>query len=520
VNRHRLMLKACMLIVLMLVIIIYPINLFADSGTYKSSKHGDPIIGANRDSNLPRGNCSQCHVEHGGDSPYDFALFAADDNGLCQSSGCHEYEYQWPSGDYYWSYPGNAPEWYNSAHGASTALFPATGGREVRLCLQCHNPHSDGDSLNGIYPSETRELEERGCYSNSGLPGQGCHGLNASNRPFGAIDIYSMTLKSSKHNIESTVKIHSSDWSTAYPYGRESRVTNSGSFSGANRHIECVDCHNPHKAIAGNHEIGSNNIGGALLGGWGVEPLNSGHWVVPTTFTTVDFRSIATSKEYQLCFKCHSYFAFANTPPTGHTDNAREFNPANASYHPVEDTIPTNSYTSASTVNGFIETMNAPWDNGRHDLMTCSDCHGSETSSDPAGPHGSNQPYILKGSPQVGDNAFCLGCHKASVYAPSFNPGASETGSRFDSQTTGSDQASHYFHVTERGYGCRQCHGARQAVPPSSPEQRTPYPVEVGSLHGTNTFAALMNGSNIVSYVPGSCTPTCHGHQDYNAGQE
>ena len=500
--------------------ILYVIAANADSGSFKSSKHASPIIGVNRDSNLPRGNCSQCHLEHDGDAPNDFALFAPNNNNLCLASGCHDYEYQWPSGNYYWSYPGNVPTWYNSGHGASTSDFPPGSNREVRLCVQCHNPHSAGDSISGVNPSATSFLEEKGCYSNNGFSGQGCHGMNGSNRPFGAADIYSQLSKLSKHNVEATTKLHSSNWLLSYPYGRESRAPNSGFFSGSNRHVECLDCHNPHKAVQGSHSPATNEIGGALLGSWGVEPSNGFGWMTPNSFTQVDFTSTSQGKEYQLCFKCHSYFAFGNDIPNGYTDIAREFNSSNKSYHPIEDTIPSNSYTSPSANNDFKETMESPWDNNRHDKMTCSDCHASETSTDPPGPHGSNQPYILNGSPLATDLSFCTRCHKADVYASPFDPGSSETGSRFDSQTTGISAASHYFHVTLQHLGCRQCHGAEQTSPPASPQQQSPYPIQIGSLHGTNTFRGLLNGANINSYVPGNCTPTCHGPVTFIAGPE
>ena len=494
-------------------------GIYAESGTFKSSKHADPGIGVHRDTNLPRGNCSQCHLQHDGDLPYDFALFAPADNGTCLSSGCHDYQYQWPPGDYYWSFPGNTTDWYNSAHGASAGQFPPGNGRQVALCVQCHDPHTAGDSIHGVYPSATRELEERGCYSNGAIVGQGCHGMNGSTRPAGADDIYSQLLKSSRHNVEASAKEHSTDWQASYPYGRESRQVNSGHFSDSNRHVECVDCHNPHKAVSGGHQIGSNEIGGALLGAWGVQPSSAAPGATPTSFTAVDFNTIGGSLEYQMCYKCHSYFAFGNTAPSGYTDNAREFNPANASFHPVQDTIPTNSYTIQTPENGLTQTMDNRWNNIVHNKMTCSDCHASETATDPGGPHGSNNPYILTGSPAATDIAFCTSCHLGSVYAPPTRP-IGETGSRFDGQTTGEEDASHYFHVTVRGIGCRQCHGGRQEPPPAQPEQRSPYPLDAGSAHGTNTLVGLMNGANISAYVPGNCTPTCHESITYSAGPE
>ncbi len=514
--------KSAFIAVIAIIILVFAaLNGYSDSGSYKTSKHGNSQIGVNRDSNSARGSCAQCHLEHDGDMPFDFALFTNDDNTLCQTTGCHDFAYQWPSGDYYWPYPGNVPDWYNSGHGRSAASFPPGSQRTVSLCVQCHNPHSAADSTAGTIPSSLSRLEEKGCFSNDGTSGNGCHGNNSGNRPYGALDIYTQMLKTSRHNVFAQSKKHSSDWLPGYPYGRESRVINSGFFSGTNRHVECVDCHNPHKSIAGNHTPGSNNIGGSLLGSWGVSPINGGAWTIPSVFSATDFTSTAQSKEFQLCFKCHSYYAFGNTSPSGYTDIAREFNPANSSYHPIEDYIRTNSYTSPSVNNGQRETMEAPWDNGIHDLMTCSDCHSSETSTDPAGPHGSNQPYLLIASPSATDRTFCTKCHKASVYAPTIRPGTNvDTGSRFDEQTTRDGDASHWFHVTAEGYSCRQCHGSRQTPPPSSPERRTPYPIEVGSSHGSNTFSGLVNGTNIYRYTPGRCWPTCHEEQTYTAGPE
>ena len=164
--------------------------------------------------------------------------------------------------------------------------------------------------------------------------------------------------------------------------------------------------------------------------------------------------------------------------------------------------------------------METPWDNNKHDMMVCSDCHSSDNPSDPKGPHGSNQPYLLIASQASNDNTLCLKCHKASVYAPIGDPGVIETGSRFDSQTTGESEASHYYHVTLRNISCRQCHAARQEAPSPIPPQSTPYPTEIGSLHGSNTFPGLMNGANISAYSPGSCSPTCHDAVTYVPGDE
>ncbi len=59
--------------------------------------------------------------------------------------------------------------------------------------------------------------------------------------------------------------------------------------------------------------------------------------------------------------------------------------------------------------------------------MVCSDCHASETAGDPAGPHGSTRPFILRGlwdrtTGQSGtQNHLCFTCHAWSTYGPGAN---------------------------------------------------------------------------------------------------
>ncbi|MCF8212105.1 MAG: hypothetical protein K9K38_22290, partial [Rhodoferax sp.] len=105
-----------------------------------------------------------------------------------------------------------------------------------------------------------------------------------------------------------------------------------------NRHVECTDCHNPHRVKKGNHVVnpenidirgtaGGNAVSNALLGGFGVEPDYSG--LTDTkfgrlpSFPTTSLRcgsgsgssncSAAVTKEYQICLKCHSNYAYTDT---------------------------------------------------------------------------------------------------------------------------------------------------------------------------------------------------------------
>ena len=287
----------------------------------------------------------------------------------------------------------------------------------------------------------------------------------------------------------------------------ESR-TQLGNGNANNRHVECSDCHNPHRVVkfqlfsgaSGNitgtpdgsaahkHTDASgythtNVASGALRGSWGVEPTyasNSFH-SRPSNYavrrgdpgtdyvannSTPDTKTYVT-REYQVCLKCHSSFGYGTTPPnldvnntkgltpsgtnalTQYTDQAKEFQApsshaddsdvlslgndggavdANAngknhrSWHPVmAATGRTATKRSITATSAF----KLPWSNAvGTQTMYCSDCHGSSTAAGTAipntgnawGPHGSGNPYILKGVWGAGmntgtTNLLCLKCH-------------------------------------------------------------------------------------------------------------
>ena len=119
------------------------------------------------------------------------------------------------------------------------------------------------------------------------------------------------------------------------------KVSAGGSLN--NRHVECTDCHNPHRvtknrqfnddpsnpSAAGTHAhtdttIHTNLASGVLRGIWGVEPVYG-----PAEFGSepIDFTikrgnpGLGTSasmtyvtREYQVCLKCHSNYGY-DTPP-------------------------------------------------------------------------------------------------------------------------------------------------------------------------------------------------------------
>ena len=251
-----------------------------------------------------------------------------------------------------------------------------------------------------------------------------------------------------------------------------------GSTNLNNRHVECSDCHNPHRVIkgqsgipgplttantsekAGTHKhedatgyIHSNVISGVLRGSWGVEPAypNNSFQSLPTAESFAvkrgdpgDNGPIVTSRpgaetyvtrEYQICMKCHSNYAYpddniypnsANRPQLGgtgltsatrtsdsrthtsYTNQAKEFQAPLTHAVTVGSVslgteggagagFATNNHRSWHPVMAPTGRLNragswlAPWNNTGAlgtQTMYCSDCHGSNTAATTVRPAG------------------------------------------------------------------------------------------------------------------------------------
>lgn len=254
-----------------------------------------------------------------------------------------------------------------------------------------------------------------------------------------------------------------------------------------NRHVECTDCHNPHRltktrafndnasipAAASTHLHGSghtNIASGALRGSWGIEPVyvSPTFGNAPTGFTvkrgnpppgaTTAVSNDYVTREYQICLKCHSTYAYT-TPPllgcctpsetnalTQYTDQAMEFQSPDTdrgepggnhrSWHPVmKNTGRDLSVRGGMNSALFLSPWNATADVGTQ-TMYCSDCHGSATANgtvvpngnsgtedgEPWGPHGSTKDFILKGdwnstTGTTQQDDLCFKCHDYTSYA-------------------------------------------------------------------------------------------------------
>lgn len=354
-----------------------------------------------------------------------------------------------------------------------------------------------------------------------------------------------------------------------------------------NRHVECTDCHNPHRVVRhhlysgisgsitstqtdkeGTHThvddgttLHTNLASGVLRGAWGVEPSygsNSFHaaannfivrrgdpgadfiLAAPNSTLTagydVDTKSYVT-REYQICLKCHSTYGY-NSPPnldannadgltpkgtntvpgvgnalTQYSDQAKEFQaPASHANESTTSTCPNVNCVELGNDGGAVganynrhnhrswhpvmratgrtaakrsltasTAFRQPWSNAvGTQTMYCSDCHGSNVTStssvipngtvpstgagNPWGPHGSENPFILKGTwtkDSGGADAttvLCLKCHVTAVYTSSSDQGDSSSGFCCGS----GDGNLHNFHRNKIGSNmqCTWCHVA------------------------------------------------------------
>ncbi|MEK6543707.1 MAG: cytochrome c3 family protein, partial [Elusimicrobiota bacterium] len=337
-----------------------------------------------------RVECTSCHDPH--DNSFgSFLVKPNADAALCVT--CHQ-----KSG------------YTASIHATSNISYTPASKPQTTIgeysCRNCHKAH--GASTAQAYLLDA--AEENTCFK--------CHGAPPLT---GAKDIRSQLAKSYRHPTQTTQGVHINP------------ETDAGNLGNGKRHAECWDCHNPHQARSGTHATPGNAIGNVLLGQWGVEPsYGSGAWTAAVSYVKRTFLSAASDKEYQLCLKCHSYYAFGALPPGGSTDLSIAMNPNNRAVHPVRDSA-NNQTGSAAPKPLNAAQLSAPWTTTGSQTMSCSDCHGSDVASDPKGPHGSAAERVLKGPRKFwpknaagslwtlndirnnannwSTNLFCVNCH-------------------------------------------------------------------------------------------------------------
>lgn len=445
----------------------------AAGGVFSQTKHGNPTTGVYRDSTLPRGDCSQCHLQHDGSAPNDFALFAPDNNALCATAGCHNLST--PDGVYQ-----GLTVYNGSSHGTSSLMVwpgptpPARPFGDAGKCVNCHDPHGFTDS-SGLIPAMAIAREENLCDT--------CHDGSPATK-----NIAAQFAKQYRHPVELSGRYN------------EAEDGNPASYGATNRHAECQDCHNPHVAKSDGFAPTPPNASNRILGVGRVAVTNGAAGTVPTYTYLGPADTTSPVREYQLCFKCHSsWTTLPPTTPSGGTpiDKALQFNPNNPSYHPVEAQGKNTNINPGAFVNG--------WNAAK--LMYCTDCHTSDDTS-VRGPHGSLYNYILKkdykrssSERRMSASELCFDCHNYDTYA---NRNASSTVKNYSRWAIGTEvgggcgsqtKSGHTYHVDEEGYPCYACHDSHAST-------TNPHLIVTGRNPGLNSYQESANG--------GTCGPTCH----------
>jgi predicted CXXCH cytochrome family protein len=388
--------------------------------------------------------CTSCHDPH--DTGFGKFLVATTESSLICLT-CHD-----------------PAEWSASSHATSAAIWNGmppdpwehtdfTSVTET-ACENCHRPHSAGSSqwiLNFV-------AEEDNCLV--------CHNGNVA-----ATDIQAEITLPFRHPVEMSIDIHTPIEDPSLPM---------------TSHVECTDCHNPHKAV--DTPTTAPLASGALRGASGIS--QSGQPVEEVAF------------EYEVCYKCHSEFSMTDPAATReHTqpDKLLQFDVTNPSFHPVV----------GIGVNPLVPSLLPPLTTTSQ--IFCTDCHSGSNGpgaggTGPAGPHGSINPFILERQYNTLDGVayfqslydMCFKCHSAT--------------SILDNESF----REHKKHIEGEDTPCGVCHD----------------PHGISSTQGND-----INNSNLINFdltivspeansgllefedrgvFQGSCTLACHGKEHEN----
>jgi predicted CXXCH cytochrome family protein len=316
--------------------------------------------------------------------------------------------------------------------GRPSAAHESVGTLPLR-CMSCHKSHTAQEGKRALLLAR----DEDTCYR--------CHGpgfaaeqrdgrLAPGTQP---VDLMTEFAKPSHHPIE-------------FPGDHKPNERTPETDPNARRHVLCVDCHDAHGTLTR-------------------QPKGVG--IAATPSSTRRF-----STEADLCFLCHG--AAANRPAT-QPDVSRQF--ASTSYHPVL------APGRGSRVPSLIAPLTTV------SMIGCSDCHGNDNVSGPAGPHGSLYAPLLVRNYQRDDLQpesparydLCYRCHdRNSILADQSFP-------------------LHRKHVVDQRSPCSACHSAHGADAPSL----VAFDLNIvqPSKQGVRAFSPLGAGS-------GSCSLSCHGH--------
>ena len=383
--------------------------------------------------------CLECHTlaDHAGGSHFDAAAGAL-----------------WPGGQY----------------GSS---FPAHSAEKRGFCVNCHWPHGwpDDDQPSGDYPrlwveqydiaadgSDPDDAEDL-CYTcHDGAPAQS--------------DIRADFLKGSNGAEIFHHPVMDSE-------------------QAAGRSVECVACHNPHRARADNRLAG---VTGIDLAG---NPVGPG---------TADPRE---PLQQEVCFKCHGDTYNSARSLTSNKRLDFDTSDANSGYHPVTQAGRNQSPNLAAQLRGGLTTAST---------LQCTDCHNSDATAATPGPvadsaaltqgaHGSSHATILRanfdkdyqGEGNWTNNRadLCFLCHDPNVLLPRLF----DDGARTNFYQDGGRDNLHDYHLGDKSatHSCLSCHFDIHSNRTAS---NTQYRWRVNGQWFTSTTPPANVKTHLVSFAP------------------
>jgi predicted CXXCH cytochrome family protein len=314
--------------------------------------------------------------------------------------------------------------------------------------------------------------------------------------------------------------------------------------------LECTSCHNAHNATpaASTQTTTGWTVAGAQSTVAGVVVTNGAAGSTPTYTVQDGTFGHQPTREYEICFKCHTGAAVASNtgqlPSRYELDKGVELNPANASYHPVEA-----AGKNATAAMGLSLSGTSPykqWNFTTGSTVRCVNCHGDPrkwnatlqpngTGATAAGgdlaPHASQyrgiliQSYrdrILKSSNEgyaAADSALCLVCHAEEGFVSNLSSAPTNFRLHQEHVTGIAGKGTGGTDIDTPGAGqgnaiCAECHFRIHGT-------------AVAYRVGDRSNARLVNFApnvlpNSVTGIPswtstgigtGSCTLTCHGKE-------
>ncbi len=389
---------------------------FADSGGANGGE-GDGYLLRDADANPAAGEiaigdlCLQCHTLAGDGSETTIAALSGSHFNTANGA-------LWPGGQY----------------GSS---FPAHPSDYRGYCVNCHWPHGwpDDSDVNNDYPRLWVEQYD--------IAADGSDPDDAEDLCLTCHDGGPATSDVRSDIIKGVNDLSGNPNTDVFHHP----VTDSEQNIGAGRSVECIDCHNPHRATSADRHAGVSGVD------------IDGNEVAPAA------RPIA---QHELCWKCHGDTFSAARP---NTSNKRlDFQIDNSAFHPVVQAGRNQSQNLADQL--------AAAGLNTSSTIRCTDCHNSDNFSATSGvvvdsaavtvgPHGSSFAPILRASfsrDYTGSGgwanqnaAVCFRCHDQNALLARRRPDGART--NFYDDINGNDNL-HWVHLTDRNAtnSCMSCH--------------------------------------------------------------